>query len=326
MRIAVIGGSGHIGTFLIPRLVRTGHEVINVSRSGGTGYSDSSEWVQVRQVIADRQKLDAEGEFGDFILALEPEVVIDLVCFTMESATALVEALRGQVAHLIHCGSIWRYGPSLKLPILEDAPEMAGLPFDEYGIQKRAIAQMLKEETAAGGLVTTSLHPGHIVGPGWHPTGPLGNINPDVWRGLSCGEAIRVPGSGTEMLHHIHADDLAQAFVLAVQNREAAAGEDFNIVAPTALSVRGYVEIASAWFGQQSAIESIGWDEYRASVNEEYASQSWGHLHRSHVFAIGKAQRLLGYVPRYEPEEAILEAVRWLIEHDRLQVAGPLVM
>ncbi len=59
MRIAVIGGSGHIGTFLIPRLVRAGHEVINVSRSGGTGYSDSSEWVQVRQVIADRQKLDA---------------------------------------------------------------------------------------------------------------------------------------------------------------------------------------------------------------------------------------------------------------------------
>lgn len=76
--------------------------------------SDSSEWVQVRQVIADRQKLDGEGEFGDFILALEPEVVIDLVCFTVESATALVEALRGQVAHLIHCGSIWRYGPSLE--------------------------------------------------------------------------------------------------------------------------------------------------------------------------------------------------------------------
>ena len=32
MRIVVIGGSGHVGTFLIPRLVRAGHEVVSISR------------------------------------------------------------------------------------------------------------------------------------------------------------------------------------------------------------------------------------------------------------------------------------------------------
>ena len=29
MRIVVIGGSGHIGSFLVPRLVRAGHEVVS---------------------------------------------------------------------------------------------------------------------------------------------------------------------------------------------------------------------------------------------------------------------------------------------------------
>ena len=33
MRAVVIGGTGHIGTYLIPRLVASGYEVLNVSRS-----------------------------------------------------------------------------------------------------------------------------------------------------------------------------------------------------------------------------------------------------------------------------------------------------
>jgi nucleoside-diphosphate-sugar epimerase len=32
VRIAVIGESGHVGSFLVPRLVRVGHEVVNLSR------------------------------------------------------------------------------------------------------------------------------------------------------------------------------------------------------------------------------------------------------------------------------------------------------
>jgi nucleoside-diphosphate-sugar epimerase len=128
-------------------------------------------------------------------------------------------------------------------------------------------------------------------------------------------------------MHHVHADDVAQAFELAVQNRDSAAGEDFNVVAPTALTVRGYLEIASGWFGRSARLESVSWEEYRSTATEEdYAEQSWGHLHRSHVFSIDKARNLLGYEPAYEPEQAILESVRWLIEHEQLDVAGPLIL
>lgn len=325
MRIVVVGGSGHIGSYLIPTLVRAGHDVVNISRGTSTAYIAAPEWSEVRQVIADRQQEDRDGSFGVRMLELHPEVVVDLVCFTIESATALVECLRGHIGHLVHCGSIWRYGPSRKLPITEDS-DTAGEPFDEYGIQKKQIARMLKAETASGRLVTTSIHPGHIVGPGWHPTGMLGNINPAVWSALSAGQPIAIPGSGAEMMHHVHVDDLAQAFALAIANRAAARGEDFNIVAPTALSVRGYAEIAAGWFGQVSLLESVSWEQFRASTTPEYARESWGHLHRSHCFSIEKAASRLGYAPHYQPEQAILESIRWLIAHDQLDVAQPLVM
>jgi nucleoside-diphosphate-sugar epimerase len=323
MRIVVIGGTGHIGSFLVPRLVRAGHEVVTITRGTRDSYLAAPEWQQVTQVLADRQEQDGTGTFGRTVLEAEPEVVIDLLCFTLESATALVEALRGKVGHLIHCGSVWRYGASWKLPIAEGS-DAAEPPGDTYGIEKDRIARMLVEETASGGLVTTSLHPGHIVGPGWFPIGPLGNLDPSVWRTLAVGEPLRVPGSGAEMLHHVHADDVAQAFEQAVDRREAAAGEDVNILAPTALSVRGYAAIAAGWFGRTAVLEPVTWDQFRRFTSVEHAEVSRSHLHRSHCFTIEKAQTLLGYAPHYEPERAILESLRWLSERGRLDVTTPL--
>jgi nucleoside-diphosphate-sugar epimerase len=323
MRIVVIGGTGHIGSFLVPRLVRAGHNVINVSRGSSTPYVDAREWRHVEQVVADREQEDRDRTFGGRVAALDADVVVDLVCFTVESATSLVESLRGHTAHLVHCGSTWRYGPSRKVPISEAGPGTA--PFGDYGVAKDRIARMLREETAGGGLVTTSLHPGHIVGPGWQPIGPLGNLDPTVWRTLSAGETLRVPGDGTQLMHHVHADDVAQAFEAALERRDAAAGEDFVVVAPTALNVRGYAEIAAGWFGQEARLEEVDWADFRESTTPEHADASWEHLFRSQCFSIDKARSVLGYAPRYEPDEAVLESVRWLVEHDRLEVAGRLV-
>ncbi|QHC62802.1 NAD-dependent epimerase/dehydratase family protein [Rathayibacter festucae] len=315
MHVVVIGGSGHIGSFLVPRLVRAGHEVTNIARGTSTPYTSGPEWEQVRNVVADRQQEDEDGVFAARVRDLAPDVVIDLVCFTVESARALVEGLRGHVGHLISCGSVWRYGPTLKLPIREGEGTPA---IDEYGRQKEAIALLLKAETAAGGLRTTTLHPGHISGPGWAPIGPLGNLDPAVWETLATGGTLRIPGSGAESLHHVHADDVAQAFELAVARPEAAAGEDFHIVAPSALTVRGFAQIAAGWFGQEAALESIGWEEFRRTAGDDLADASWGHLHRSQYFSIEKAATLLGYAPRYEPEAAVLEALESLVERGEL--------
>jgi nucleoside-diphosphate-sugar epimerase len=323
VRIVVIGGSGHVGSFLVPRLVRAGHEVINLSRGRRAPYVADDAWDQVRGITVDRTAEDEAGTFGDGVAALDAEVVIDLVCFTLDSGTALVDSLRGRTAHLVHCGSIWRYGPSRKQPMSEDDTSP---PFGEYGIQKAAIAIRLAQETRSGGLVTTSVHPGHISGPGWVPIGPLGNLDPTVWHDLSAGNEIAIPGLGVELMHHVHADDVAQVFQLAVEHRDAAAGEAFNVVAPSALTVRGFAEIAAGWFGAQARLRSVSWEEFRAGVDPAFADQSWEHLLRSQFASIEKARALLGYEPAYEPEAAVLEGVRWLIEHDELRVAADLVV
>ena len=199
-------------------------------------------------------------------------------------------------------------------------------PIGVYGIEKAATVETLKNETAAGGLVTTSLHPGHIVGPGWHPINPLGNINSSVWTRLSEGAPISIPGIGSEFMHHVHADDVAHSFEAAMDHRDAAAGEDLNIVAPTALNVRGYPQIAAAWFGQAADLQPVTWEDFKQSTTPDFYDSSWGHLLRNHYVSIDKARRLIDYQPRYEPETAALESVRWLIDHQQLDVARPLTV
>lgn len=323
MRIVVVGGSGHIGTYLVPRLVRAGHEVISISRGDRRPYAASPEWDEVRLLAVDRTQQDQDGTFARTIRDLRVDAVIDLLCFTTDSARALVDGLRGHVGHLVHCGSLWRYGPSIDAPIREGRGTP---PLGDYGIQKDAIARLLKDETAGGGLVTTSVDPGQIVGPGWEPVGPLGNRDPRVWHILSAGETLRIPGSGADFLHHVHADDVAQVFELAVEKRDLAAGEDFHAVAATALNSRGLAQIAAGWFDQEAHLEFIDWELFRAETTPEFAQTSWEHLHRNHVLSIEKSSALLGYAPRHRPEDAVLAGVRSLIDSGILSVARPLVV
>jgi nucleoside-diphosphate-sugar epimerase len=170
------------------------------------------------------------------------------------------------------------------------------------------------------------LQPGHISGPGWPPIGPLGNLDPAVWYAVSAGQEIAVPGFGAELLHHVHADDVAQAFQLAIEHRDAAAGESFNVVAPSALTVRGFLAIAAGWFGQTARTRPVSWAEFRSGTTAEFADSSWQHLSRSQYASIEKARTLLGYAPAYEPEAAVLDGIRWLIYHARLEVANRLIV
>jgi nucleoside-diphosphate-sugar epimerase len=317
MRVVIIGGSGHVGTYLVPRLVAAGHEVIAVSRGQRGPYQPHGAWAAVRQIVLDRDAEEAAGRFGQRVCELQPDVVIDMICFRLESARQLVEALRGQVQHFLHCGTIWVHGPSVEVPTTEEQPRR---PFGEYGIQKAAIEAYLLGEARRSGFPATMLHPGHIVGPGWAPLNPAGHFNPQVFTQLARGQALALPNLGLETVHHVHADDVAQAFMQALANRSGALGESFHVVSPAALTLRGYAEAVAAWFGQPAQLRFLPWEEWRATVSEAEAGATWDHIAHSPNCSIAKARRLLEYQPRYSSLQAIHEALAWLIAQGQVEV------
>lgn len=317
MRIVVIGGTGHIGTYLIPRLVACGHEVVCVSRAQREPYQPHGAWSTVQRVVLDRASEEAAGTFGARIADLQPDAVIDLICFTEESARQLVEALRGRVQHFLHCGTIWVHGHSVQVPTTEEQPRR---PFGEYGCRKAAIEAYLLDEAHRSSVPATLLHPGHIVGPGWPPLNPAGHFNPRVFAALARGEELCLPNLGLETVHHVHADDVAQAFQKALANWSTSVGESFNVVSPAALTLRGYAESVAAWFGREANLRFLPWEEWRKTVPENEANATWDHIAHSPNCSIAKAQRLIGYQPRFASLEAVREAVDWLIGNGRIEV------
>ena len=317
MRVVIIGGSGHVGTYLVPRLVAAGHEVVAVSRGQRDPYQAHRAWTAVEQHAIDRTAADAAGTFGTQIRALRPDAVIDMICFTLDSARQLVEALRGKVQHFLHCGTIWVHGPSAVVPTTEDQPRA---PFGDYGIQKAAIETYLIDEARRSGFPATVLHPGHIVGPGWAPLNPAGHFNPAVFTQLAGGTELALPNFALETVHHVHADDVAQAFERALASWGAAVGESFHVVSPAALTLRGYAEAVANWFGQPARLAFLPWPAWRTTVAEAEANATWEHIAHSPSCSIAKAERLLGYRPRYSSLQAVYEAVQWLIEDGQVRL------
>jgi nucleoside-diphosphate-sugar epimerase len=317
MRVVIIGGTGHVGTYLVPRLVEAGHEVIEVSRGQREPYQPHGAWKSVQRVQIDREQAEAAGDFGPRICALKPDAVIDMICFKPDSARHLVDALRGQVQHFLHCGTIWVHGPSVEVPTTEDQPRR---PFGEYGIQKAAIEAYLLEEARRGDFPVTILHPGHIVGRGWHPLNPAGHFNSAVFTTLARGEELALPNLGMETVHHVHADDVAQGFMQALAHWSTAVGQSFHMVSPAAISLRGYAEGMAAWFGQPAHLKFLPWEDWRKTVSPQEAQATWDHIAHSPNCSIARAERLIDYRPRYRSLQAVQESVSWLIEHGEIAI------
>ena len=57
----------------------------------------------------------------------------------------------------------------------------------------------------------------------------------------------------------------------------------------------------------------VPWEKWKALQDPKDAEATWEHIYRSPSHSIAKAQRLLGYHPRYTSLEAVYESVEALI-------------
>jgi nucleoside-diphosphate-sugar epimerase len=317
MKIVVIGATGHVGTYLVPRLVAGGHKLVAVSRGNREPYLEHGAWKQVECIQVDRVAEEQAGKFGQRIRSLNPDVVVDMICFDEPSARHLVEALRGQVRHLLVCGTIWVHGPSAQVPTTEASPRH---PFGDYGVNKNAMETYLLRQSRLGGVPATVIHPGHIVGPGWIPLNPQGNFNPLVFNKIASGEELLLPNFGLETVHHVHADDVAQLFIAALEHWSASVSESYHAVSPAALSLRGYAEAVYSWFGYEPRLRFQPFNEFSKTLSENDAAATLDHIAHSPNCSIAKGQTQLGYQPRYSSLQAVYEALMWLIAHDVVQV------
>src|SRR6185503_10294312 len=137
------------------------------------------------------------------------------------------------------------------------------------------IEALLHRETMRGGVPSVVLHPGHISGPGWPVITPAGNLDPAVWTCLATGKPLALPDHGLGVLHHVHADDVAQAFERAL-HRPAAIGDSFHVVA--------------RWFGREPVLEFVDWAEFDRQTDPGHAQATREHTFRSITASVARSR------------------------------------
>jgi uncharacterized protein YbjT (DUF2867 family) len=75
MKVLVIGGTGHIGSYLVPRLLLRGYEVQVLARNPKPHYPEASTsmlWNEVEWIVADRVEEEKNGKWQNECLKLMP--------------------------------------------------------------------------------------------------------------------------------------------------------------------------------------------------------------------------------------------------------------
>lgn len=319
MKAVIIGATGHVGTYLVPRLIRLGYEVTAISRGLAKPYIDFPEWKEAQKVVMDRLALEKGEGFGRKIAAMHPDIVVDMISYDYHSTMETVDALKGtNLSQYLITSSIREHGAGFTVPADESMPRD---PISPYGKDKVRSISYLHAEYEKNGFPYTGVMPGHITGPGWNCVNPAGNFDPKVFERIGRGEQILLPNLGVECVHHVHADDVAQLFELAIRNREKAIDEDFLAVSPNAITLRGFAEHMYRWFGKTPDIAYLPWPEWQEkNPDEQNIRSTFDHIRHCNIFSCEKARRILGYEPSYTSMEAVEEAVQSMLSRGVIKV------
>jgi len=304
MKVMVVGGTGHVGQFMVPMLVEAGCEVIVVG-TGRTTVPSAKVWQKVKYVAY----TFGSGESAEVLAREKAEVVIEMPGMISD----VYAQFKGQAKHIIACGSTWMFGEPRVVPCPEQTQNQCA--FESYAARYAELEQLLAQ-SASDGVAFSAIMPPNICGPGKIPLECSGGRSIEVHEDHASGKGVVLPEGPEALIGPTDAEDIASCFAKAVLNRDKAAGEFFNVGAAYALTASHFVATYGEIYGVEIPIRRVDWQQYAEKINPDIGA--WWHF-RAHMCPdISKARRLLGYEPKYTPQQTMARGVDWMREQKLL--------
>ena len=327
-KILVTGGAGYIGSHTCVELLEAGHDVVvldNLSNSSEeslkrvqalTGKSlkfiqgDIRQQQDLDQAFASHQ-IDAVIHFAG-LKAVGESQQIPLTYFdnNIAGSIQLVQAMeRANVFNLVFSSSATVYGEKNPSPYQEDMT--LGMPNNNYGYTKLVIEQMLEKTSIADDRWSIALlryfnpvgaHKSGCIGE--DPLGIPNNLMPYLTQvAVGQREKLSIFGNdyptqdGTCERDFIHVVDLAEAHVLAVENRLTNTGcRAWNIGTGQPISV---LQIKNTFEKVNDIV-----------VRAEFSDRRAGDL-PSFYANNARAVAELGWTPKHNLEDMLVDSWNW---------------
>jgi len=307
LRVVIIGGTGHIGRFLTRMLVDDGQQVVVVSSGRTPADTEHTSAGGVEFAHLRYPGTLADGTFKSLLREKRPDAVVDIL--QSDTKRAYSRCLEEGVRHLVLCGSVWMFGRPKVVPTPEAT--QTECPFEAYRLR---YVDMLRavERSENGGLAVTGVMPPNICGPGKIPLDGMGGRSIEAHRAHRRGGNVILPFPGTNLIGPCDAEDVAQGFFRAIKNREAAAGHILNVGSSYALTAERFIKTYADIYGTRIPIEYVSAESYVRDVSPDLGS--YYHFLEHMCPDISRISSLLGYRPRYTPEETMERAVKWMLD------------
>ena len=278
--LLVTGGAGYIGSHVALELMRRGREVVvfdDLSRGHrdlvGKALFEEGDLKDLSRVRAVFGKYPIDGVLHFAARSLVGESMAEPLDYYRNNVAGTIDLLTAMKEHgvgrIVFSSTAAVYGEPERVPIDEDAPKR---PTNVYGDTKWFIEKMLQNLNRAYGLKSVSLRyfnaagadPSGLTGEDHTPETHLVPVALDVAMGRR--EKLQVYGTdyptpdGTCVRDYVHATDLAQAHVLALERLEAgqAECEAFNLGNGKGFSVLEVVESVRRITGHSLPTEFSG--------------------------------------------------------------------
>jgi UDP-glucose 4-epimerase len=304
-RIVVTGGAGFIGSNLVLRLEREGHEVViydNLSRGLSPlleGRGEGS-WLVTGDIL-DYPRLAEELEGSDFVfhnaamrsIPLSRKEPLRTSNANIIGTLNVLEAARQKgVRKVILASSSSVYGDN-PLPFREG---MEQRPLSLYAAAKSANESHARLYHRIYGLETVCLRYFNVFGYGQDGEYEFSPVIPRFIHALTHGRRPVIFGDGEQSRDFTFIDNVVEANLLAMRAGREASGLAFNVAQGKGHSLNQIVAMLNRMLG--------------TSLAPIYTEAREGDLERTEA-DLSRSEKILGYSPKASFEEGLAATVEW---------------
>lgn len=316
MRFLITGGSGFLGINLTRYLLNKGHEVICYDIAD-FDYPERDRITFIKADIRDRAALDRAMPGVNIVVHTAAALPLyskeDIYTTDIVGTRNVVDAAyQAGVERLIHISSTAVYGIPDHHPLYEDDKLQGVGPYGEAKIEAERICLEYREK----GMCIPIIRPKSFIGPERLGVFAL------LYDWARDGRSFPVLGNGKNRYQYLDVEDLCDAIYLCCTLPCEKTNDTFNIGAKEFGTVAEDFQAVLDYAGHGKKVkpfpaEPMIWglrvlEAFKLSPLYKWVYET---ISKDSFVSIEKAERVLGFKPKYSNKDALLRNYQWYLDN-----------
>jgi nucleoside-diphosphate-sugar epimerase len=313
----ITGGAGFLGINMARYLLRRGHEVVSLDIAP-FDYPERSKITEVTGDIRNRADVDKAIQGVDIVIHTAAALPLykpeDIYSTDIEGTRTVLEASVAEgVERFIHISSTAVYGVPDHHPLYENDKMVGVGPYGEAKIKAEELCVQFRDR-----LCVPIIRPKSFVGPERLGVFAL------FYDWAKDGKNFPVLGSGNNPYQYLDVEDLCDAIYLCATLDKKQVNDTFNIGAKEFGTFREDMQavLDFAGFGKKVIPLPAGPAIFTLRILEKLGISplyKWVYetANKESFVSIEKAERILGYKPKYSNKEAMIRNYQWYLDNMR---------